>query len=176
MVTIYQKTKRDGIKDEVDPDDDDNVDAQANIRRFAQFYKRKLSQKDKEVEKKQEDYIKILIDAKEVIKAGDVQGIGAELFQCQNSNCSNQVCPTQCKKPPCDCKPDTEKDPEDKRDGDVCKFTDEKLKHCDKACRNGHKDCDEYCQENRHEKVIALDPLICEYCTAIFCTGCYRDF
>ena len=107
MVTIYQKTKRDGIKDEVDPDDDDNVDAQANIRRFAQFYMRKLSQKDKEVEKKQDDYIKILIDAKEVIKAGDVQGIGAELFQCQNPNCSNSVCPTKCKKPPCDCKPDT---------------------------------------------------------------------
>ena len=26
-----------------------------------------------------------------------------------------------------------------------------------------------------HKKVIARNPLMCDFCTAIFCDGCYRD-
>ena len=147
-VPTYEPTKRGQKTDQYDPDDEDNVDAQANIERFARFFKVKMSQKGKEKEQVQEDLIKTEIDAKEVIEADDVQGIGAELFMCQNPKCKTQVCPTLCAKEPCDCEPEKdEKDQlkdeaNDSKVGDVCKLKGEEgkgFRHCDQRCKNSHE-------------------------------------
>ena len=105
-VPAYEPTKRGQKTDQYDPDDEDNVDAQANIERFARFFKFKMSQKGKEEEKVQTDLIERQLEAEEVIEADDVQGVGAQLFMCQNPKCKTQVCPTECTKPLCACEPE----------------------------------------------------------------------
>ena len=100
-----------------------------------------MSQKGKEEELVQTDLIERQLEAEEVIEADDVQGVGAQLFMCQNPKCKTQVCPTECTKPLCACEPEKTKDgklkneAEDKEKGDVCKEKAEKgFRHCDKRC------------------------------------------